>query len=103
MISHERSVGDLSASAPQVPRAIAAIATNARTMRAIAATYSRDAGSEKRDAGALTKRMVALTIASVTAMLIQIFRSVVLVDNQERCSDFIWTIYREIDNYGSVS
>src|SRR5205823_10264280 len=76
MIHHDRGAGDLSASG--LLRRSAKIATAARITRAIAATYSLAAGSLNREAGTLTKKMVATTTAAVIATLIQIFRQRIL-------------------------
>jgi hypothetical protein len=72
MIHHDRSVGDLSA--PGLLCRSATIAATARTARAIAAAYSLAAASLNREAGILTKRMVAAMNAAVLAALIQTVR-----------------------------
>ena len=67
MIHHDRGVGDLSASEAQLLFRRAMIANTARTTRAIAAAYSLAPGSLNREAGTLTKKIVAAMNATVIA------------------------------------
>lgn len=79
MIHHDRGVGDLSASEAQLLFRREMIVITARIRRAIAAAYSLAAGSLKREAGTLTKKIVTAMNAAVIATLIQIFRQRVSV------------------------
>jgi len=84
MIHHDRGVGDLSAFEAQLFFRRAMIAKTARTTRAIVAAYSLAAGSLNREAGTLTKKMVAAMNATVMATLIQTFRQSVSVTTRMR-------------------
>ena len=79
MIHHDRGVGDLSALEAQLLFRRAMVVTTARTTRVIAAAYSLAVESLNREAGTLTKRMVAAINAAVIATLIQTFRQRVSV------------------------
>src|SRR6266699_2793257 len=90
MIAHDRGPDQVSAFKAQFRRRSTRITINTTIMRAIAAAYSLAAGPVNWDAGRLTNRTVAATIAIVIARPIQVLcRRIFLEFTIVACSEMV--------------